>query len=330
MISVAVAQVLKQHRTQCNRWFVEARHRFPHLDAQLFSQFLQQDAVALLKRIEQQYPDQLERMVLVVYRHGLQLAGLRWCGEDSRFALLRRAWWHYLPECGEQLVQAPERVLVAFAHALRQLQEHPAADGGLWLRKMMALAPLLPQVDDWLRAGQILAWRCGLAHYRDSALREAERLDPVALLLALDATSGDWHQVRQQLQHNRWWVPGQRVPAGLQEQRRIGGLAGMGGVFTARPQVMAWGERLFVRSGDQHFELFADGWGASLQPADAPTPDAAPASLQIVRNRVQLGRQTGTLQDVHAISSAACTRDTVALTSGDSFQVILLSRTEAA
>lgn len=331
MVSVAVGRILKRHRALCNRWFAETRHRYPHLDAQVFAQFLQQDAAVLLAQVERAYPDQLEALVLAVYRHGLLLTGLRWCGADSGFVLLQRAWQRYLPECCEQLLQAPERVLIAFAHALRQLQDHPAADGRDWLHRMLALAPLLPQVDDWLRAGQVLAWRCGLAHYRESALQQAQQLNEVALLLALDA-SGRWPQVREQLQRNRWWRPGDALPLTLQEQRRIGALAGMGGVFTALPQVMASGERLFVISGQQHFELFADGWGASLQPAPAPdvAENIAPASLQVMRNRVQLGQQVHTVSDIHAITSVACTGDTVALTSADSFQVILLSRGGAA
>lgn len=328
MISAAVAHILRQHREACNRGFAEARHRFPHLDAQAFTRFLQDDARALLEVIEQHHPDQLEPLVLAIYHHGLQLAGLRWCGVDSQFALLQDVWRYTFPHWHHLLVQAPTRSLIAITHALRQLQDHPGADPLGWLQHMSTLATLYNDVELWLQAGQVQAWWCGLAHYRESALQQADRLPEIPLLIALDAAHlQKWPVVRAQLVANHWWTP-THPPAPMTEQRRVGGLAGMGGVFTALPLVFAQGDALLVQSGGQWFELYADARGAALQRIAQvnPTPPLAPRDAGFVRNRLQVDGHARTISDINTITSVACTRDTVAVTSADSFQVIVFAR----
>lgn len=329
MVSVAVARVLKQHREACNRWYFEARHRFPHLDQQAFSTFLQQDAAPLLARAEALPPAEFEVLVLAIYRHGLQLAGLRWCGHDSCFGLLQQAWQRFLPQALPLIRQTPDKALVALAHGLKQLADHPDADALLWLRQMTALTTLVTDLDDWLRAGQVLAWRCGMAHFRGSALVQSALLDDTVLLFVLDVNE---LPTRDRLQRafaaNRWWTPDQ-PPADLVEQRRVGGLAGMGGIFTALPQVFGVNDSLYVQSGERCFELHVDAYGASLLPAPAVTErlaDRASVPWSTARNQLTLDGRRCSFPDIHSISSVACTHDTVALTSADTFQVIVLSR----
>src|SRR5690606_40356915 len=116
----------------------------------------------------------------------LQLAGLRWCGHDSCFGLLQQAWQRFLPQALPLIRQTPDKALVALAHGLKQLADHPDADALLWLRQMTALTTLVTDLDDWLRAGQVLAWRCGMAHFRGSALVQSALLDDAVLLFVLD------------------------------------------------------------------------------------------------------------------------------------------------
>jgi hypothetical protein len=49
----------------------------------------------------------------------------------------------------------------------------------------------------------------------------------------------------------------------------VGSFTGFGGQFAMPPEIRAAGEVFFVKSGDRHFLLIADAYGAVLQPAGA-------------------------------------------------------------
>lgn len=327
MISRATAQVLKQHREPCNQLFSEARHRYPHLDSEAFTHYWQETTPAVLDAVLEHRPDQFEETVMALYRHGLALAGLRWCGADSRFLLLQEAWRDVLPACQALIVEAPEQTLMAFTHALKQLQDHPGAQAVQWLQQMRVLAQQQISLTEWLSAGQVLAWRYGMAHYRQSALNKADSL-PRALVSSLFELPAelDWPTARHHFEQHHWWTPESPEPD-MTLRVRLGGFAGMGGQFNALPLVTAQDNQLYVRCEERCYRLFADAYGVSLKNDTGHIPPATPTPPPRARQaRLDIDGETVSLPDLNRLSAVASTHDTVAVTSPDSFQILVFSR----
>jgi hypothetical protein len=152
----------------------------------------------------------------------------------------------------------------------------------------------------------VLAWRCGLAHFRDSALAASDRLPPALALSAVGAKqTDDWPATRARLLAEPWFHPGRDAVKG-ESAAQAGGFRGFGGPFVEPPRVAATESQLFVSSADQYWLLCADAFGATFHgvlEADyrAGKSESPPRGLRVPE---AMGK----------VTSAARTRTTVALT----------------
>ena len=144
--------------------------------------------------------------------------------------------------------------------------------------------------------GQVLAWRAGVAHFRQGALAAADTLPPDLALAAFGEPGAPWPQVHAQLMEYPW--------RGNADGREFGSFSGLGGDFGTPPQVRAAADGFIVRSGERHYLLVADAFGAVLHSATAPefeqaqtgTPSAVRldgAILHIGARRIELDVPAG-------------------------------------
>ena len=176
---------------------------------------------------------------------------------------------------------------------------------------MAALAPQVATVAQLRAVGQVLAWRAGVAHFRQGALAAADTLPPALALAAFGEPGASWPQVHAQLMANPW--------RGNAEGREFGSFSGLGGDFATPPLVRATDDGFIVRSAERHYLLVADACGAVLHSATAQEFDhaqtGAPASVRLDGATLQIGARRIELDVPAGDIAIAANAHTLAVTS---------------
>jgi len=264
MISQAFADVLAAGRSGFNHKAREAQRVFPAFRADAFLRFLEEGVDGLAVAVVEMDRPRLPAVVLAAYEVGLELIGRALVGPSARSQVLADAWRTLFPRMARLIAAQPSQVLGMLSNAIVHL-EGIGARTGQWGDELSMLAPHLESAAHLRIAGQVLAWRAGAAHYRAGAVAAAAAL-PEALALRAFGASGwsSWQSFRSDVEHDPWWGGGDAYAT---RERQAGSFTGFGGQFAVPPEVRAAGEVFFVKSGDRHFVLIADAYGAVLQPA---------------------------------------------------------------
>jgi len=277
MVGPALASVLRSGRAEFNARFTAARHLYPQLDGDTFTQFLQTAVNELAQATERVRPDRVAEVVIAAYDAALELAGQNLAGPNSRLPVIEEAWRKVLPKAATLVAKAPARVIAAVCNAVHQLASTPGARAAEWIGRMEALASDCDEVEVFLRLGQVAGWRAGLAHFRKSALAAADSLPEALALAAVGAKAKEgWPVEREKLLRNPWHDPADgQNHSGLRIVARVGAFRGFGGLFVKPPEVAAAGEHFLVRSGEDCWLLTADLFSATFHRAGKGEFDAA-------------------------------------------------------
>lgn len=332
-ISDDFANILRAERERCNARFAEARHRHADLDAQAFLAWLATAVDPLVTLVAQQAPQAAGRVAAALYDASLELVGAKLAGPAARQRHLERAWQTVLPAALPWLAVDPVRVVHGISNAVHHLSVTPGAGVTDWIEGMARVRPHCGDLDTWLRFGQFLAWRCGLAHFRDSALALADALPERLVLGTLSVHDGrTWDHVRDELRGRRWWLP-EAQPA-MRLVRRVGGFSGFGEPFRQLPVVFATGERILIKSGEDQWIVECDSYGTTLHRASEGEKEAArefvPKGLRIEGTTLRLDAHSLHIPDLAAVGQLAATDDTLALCSPDTYAVLLVSLPQGA
>lgn len=332
-LSSAFAQALAAGRPQFNARVAEARRRYPGLDAAAFGAFLADHFDPLVTAVAAVTPDHVGRVVVVAYDIALDLIGQGLVGRSARSAFLNRIWHEVVPGYARLIAHEPASVIGALVNAALNVEKVPGARAEEWLRAMLSVAASIESIAHLRFAGIVAAWRSGLAHLRDGALRAGNDL-PEAISLALvgAATKERWSELHDRLRADPWWVPGEGYEARLQRRIEIGAYTGLGGSFAMPPQVRSAQDGFVVRSGERYAFLVADAFGAVLHPAVAEEFDRADGRLsgpelpRLRGNRVELACGRVELDLPAEGLALAATEHTVAVTSPYTHAIRLLPR----
>ncbi|HEY1049841.1 MAG TPA: hypothetical protein VGE39_08805 [Prosthecobacter sp.] len=266
MLCDAFTQVLKSGRADFNQQVAQARRENPNFEDAAFSAFVQTCMDPLVAAVHAAAPEAVADLVQAMWETGLQLVAQRLAGPQAREPWINHTWQHVLPMAAAHVARAPGTMLGSFSNAAHHLSTTPGARPGEWIEVMTAAAGMTTDVNTLLKAGQVAAWRCGLAHYRESALRQAQELPPDLALVVLQVYDAEWPALHAALSADPWHVPGEDFHAG-HEVLRAGAFCGFGGLFPSPPHVIAANDQLFVRSGDEVWLLTADAFGATFHRA---------------------------------------------------------------
>jgi hypothetical protein len=315
-ISAPFAKVLAAGRTQFNHRVTEARRRFPGFDTTSFAAFLDTGVDAMVSAVAAVQPERLVPVVLTAYDMALELTGQALAGPKARNPLVNQAWQDVAPQYARLIVDHPLEVLGSLSNAAVNLARFPNVRGTQWIQGMATLAPHMASLPQFQALGQFLAWRTGMAHFRSGAISAADQLPPACVLAAMGVpASAAWADIREQLLANPWWTPSGTVHPGME----IGSFSGFGGEFFVPPEVRPCQGGFVVRSGQRHFLLVADTYGAVLHAALAEDFDSesGPARHGVAAHGTRLsidGREIAL--DLPAKGLViACNEHTVAVTS---------------
>jgi len=322
-MTTAFHDFLRAHRGELNARFAMARRRLPALDGGAFGAFL----VAAVEPLLAAVPERERSAVAhAAYDVALELCGQRLAGDGARDGRVGASWAALLVPAAGRIAEQPEAVLAAAANALVQLAAEPRARPDQWAHAMATTAMSAASLDQWLIAGQVAAWRAGLAHYRASALDAADRLPPALALALVGAPAGaEWAAVRARLRADPWHVPGETA-SGPRVVARVGAFRGFGGLFAVPPLVAAGGDHFLVMSDQDAWVLFADAFGATFHRAgDEDRRAAAGSAPRWNGQRIDVAGTSIEVAVRGEVTSAALAASTLAVTSSHSHALVLVA-----
>lgn len=329
-ISEPFAKVLSAGRAQFNQRVTEARRRYPAFDTGAFADFLQTGIDKVVIAVAQTVPERVSTTALVAYDMALELVGQALAGPKARNPLVNRIWQEVLPSYSRLVAEHPVEVLGTMSNAAVNIGKVSNARPDQWIREMCALASQVESLVHLQALGQVLAWRCGVAHFRLGAIQVADQLPEHLALAALGSNAGAaWSDVRDKLLADPWWTPipvhGSAVHPGLE----VGRFTGFAGEFDEPPEVRASPEGFFVRSKERYSFLVADAFGAVLHAASQEEFDHAkrhnfPKAVTLSRNRLVIGKREIDLDLPADHISVAHNTHTVAVTSPFTHAIRLL------
>ncbi len=282
LISPPLAQVLAAGRRQFNQRVEETRRRTPGFDGAAFSAFLQHQLDPLVSAVHAVAPARTAAVTLAAYDIALVLCTQGLAGPGARLPLLNDTWRTLMPRLASLIAEQPHDLLGALSNAAVHLGTVEGARPAEWVALMAGLGPRCETPAQLLALGQVLAWRAGLAHFRNGALRAAaalpEPLQREALLVPPETAPDVW---RGRLEATPWAGPVAR-PDGW----TLGDFTGFGGRFATPPELRVADAGVLVRSGGRHFMAVADACGAVLMASTAQAFDQGqapqrPASVRL-------------------------------------------------
>jgi hypothetical protein len=329
MISQDFAVVLQSNRADYNARYAEARRQNPDLDSNVFSRFLGEVADPLVQEVARRRPERIVEMVDAVYDAGLELIGQKLAGPASGARWIEEGWKRLVVPAATLLCESPNRALGSVSNAIYLLSTTPGARPREWIQRMEELAPKCSDLASYLKAGQVAAWKAGLAHFRQSALRAAGALPESVVLEVLGAPGGaTWEDLRRELELSPWYNPADPKPRrALQVVGQAGAFRGFGGAFSVPPEVVAAEEHFLVRSGEECWLLTADLFGATFHRATLEEYERKrkESEVWIKDGQVRWQDKSFEVPWPGGVTSAAINRHTLAVTSAYTHQVVLMT-----
>lgn len=332
MKSILLKQVFETERQFCNQAVSQAKHQSPLLEISDFQWFLTACLDPLMVHYDTVDFEEAKAVALSGFQHGLELTGLNWFKQPERKDLILNTWNTLFPNLLLLVSKHPGMIFSQTSN----LYSHLLTFGDLypknWLTLMVQVSStsILDSPKMYQSAGFAAAWLSGLAHLRDPALKEVHSLPSDIVMSLFKITEPNKvDDFLTRLNENRWIStydshPSRLLTSSYQPQIRVGQNSHLGGDFPEPPTVYASENQLLVKSGSLVWRLYADAFGATMILAHLEDltnlPDMAnhPDILAGFSSLTEL-------EDLRAFSSVACLTDTLALTSEDSFSVIIMS-----
>jgi hypothetical protein len=260
-LSPVLARLLAAGRPQFNARVAAARRGQPGFDAEALAEALRSRLDPVIVAVEIAAPDRVAAVLDAGFDVILGLVGQGIAGE--RAALIDHVWRRLAVAHAACVAERPFEVLGMLTNAALTLAGTRGARAEEWIERMEAIASLV-SADTLAPAGQVVAWRCGMAHFREGAIAAADGL-PAPLAAAAIGVCGEWADIREAIVADPWWTPpGEAAPSVL-----FGEFTGFGGPFPEPPSVRPSPNGFLIRSGSATGLLVANAWGATLHPAEA-------------------------------------------------------------
>ncbi len=302
---------LTERRERYNAAFTLARRARPRLDGEQFAHNLR----ALLAPVVAGLPaEQAKAAIEPLYDLCLNLTASE---HFRRSPALLEVWTRLLPLAGKELAEMPAYLAAALSNAAYNLEREAQTNVAGWFEMMERLHPLCISPEVWLKAGQVAAWLCGMAHFREQAIALGEQLTPEL----------------QHVLHPNWAQAVQDPWYGLRPDdarpkvvRTVGSFLGFGGRFRQPPWVAYCGAgRFLVEDGTESWVLSSDCFGSTLKPGTAEVSEDVRWDVGVNdHGELRWGEQMLELPGVGRVRSQATSEDLLVLTREDSHRIVVI------
>ena len=333
-----LAEALKRGRDRFNTKFAYARRRHPALDGEAVQNHLRLTLAPVAEAVHAVEPARVDEVVDALYDLLLELVGGGFIAAESRYPALLKAWREMLPRLPHLVAREPLRIAGAITNAVYNLSATATARTTFWIDEMARLGGACPNVESFLEAGKVVAWRSGLAEYREGALTACLNLDETLgrASLALAGSDTPIAPIVERLRQDRWLAPAAAMNPRSQDGRlrvvaAVGAFRGFGGVFVEPPKVLLSDGELLAYDRDNCWLVTADLFGATFHRTGNKPPAAertVPVDFKIDRGgRVMKGTQAATFSYLAEASSSAATGSTLAVTLPNSHSIYFVALT---
>lgn len=327
----AFAAALAARRDQYNARFALARRLRPELDGEVFKRFFASAATPLVEQVHALDPAAVDALVSTAYDIALELVAQRLTGPVAAQSVIGSGWIRLAAAAAPFLCEQPRWPLVAISNALLQLGALGQVAVARWLELLVRARPHCGDLAQWLQAGQVAAWLCGMAQYRGAALDVLAALPEAVQQVLLQLPDGvDPAPQLSGLRRSPWFLPGAAAP--VLQLRRLGGFSGFGGPFARPPQVACKDGELYVRAGEQCWTLLVDAFGhhlARIAPAQfiaaAAQPVPLPAGWRLQGSSLHAGQLQLDLGGAGALRSHACNAHTLLVSHAASHRLSVIA-----
>jgi hypothetical protein len=205
---------------------------------------------------------------------------------------------------------------------------------------MMRVGKNCQEVQHLLEVGKVVAWRSGMAHYRDGALDTCLNLDPQLARAALcisEANETPIDSIVFKLKGDPWlapWSASQNAPREkeLKIASVVGAFRGYGGLFISPPEVISSSGDFYVFDNENCWLMTADLFGATLHRLGTNLPDedkSATSDFTIdKKGRVYKAQNHVPFPELISPTSFAANDSTLAVTLPHSFGIYLVAMKE--
>jgi hypothetical protein len=284
-------------------------------------------------------PDRVDETTEALYDILLELTGKAYLGRETRYTALVTVWGKLFPKLARLLATDPARFARAATNAVYNLSATATARPTFWVDAMTEVGSHCPDVASFLEAGKVVAWRAGLAHYRQSALEAVKRIEPRLARIALalpESNDASIETIVGRLMIDPWLAPAAATESGQREKYLrivsvVGAFRGFGGVFVSPPEVALSGGELVAFDNENCWAITADLFGATFHRIGNSLPeiDERRAVFTIDKNgRVTKDSRSAAFAQLAGASSTASTESTLAVTIPHSHSVYLIALSE--
>jgi hypothetical protein len=324
-ISPALAGVLQTGRSYFNARVAEYSRTQTGFDTGALQGYIAGPLDRLARLAAERDPARLNALVAAAFDAQLTLQARG----KADLPVVLTIWNEVLPACLPVAMLRPRETIAALINAGLNLLATDNVRVAAWAQMLCRLGGRCSDLDTLRMLGQVLAWRCGAAHFRASALDVLDRL-PSGLARDALAVGGDddWPALLGRMRQDPWFDPAQGAATGLRVTHTVGGFAGFGGPFSCPPEVRVYGDGFVVRCRERHWYLSADVFGAVLHAGSAEEFAAgivASGALVWRDNTLNLGDQSCVLDLPVEGRQIACAPRTAAVTSRFSHTIRLFA-----
>jgi len=344
-VSSVLSTILKKHRESLNRTFKEMAIFNRRIDGSIFLQVVNNYIAPVVEAVHNKDPEKSEEVTLELYSLALELYSRKYLGPETRWPHINRLWKKTLPALASLIAQSPKTLPSHLTNAVFTLTKSRPELASKWLEEIANIAPGCSDASELSEAGKVLAWRCGMAHWRDSAMNTWQRLSKTLKLatlgLLLDEEDYDIDELETSLL-DRWHKPGIKL---IGEKEiciigRAGGFYGFDKEFVSPPEVLSSNNRIYVFDDQNCWSIHGDCFGIFLHPEgrDLPSTETSddatkPSSLVDKFTITQGGKITwngkkASIPLLKGLQSFACSKDFVAVTLPSTHAVFLLALTD--
>ncbi len=337
VITGAFARALEADRDRFNARFAMARRSTPRLDPAAFTEHLRVTVSPIVEAVHKASPEKVSGTVDALYDVSLDLIGRDMLGPQSRYPSMNEGWNSLLPEVGHLIAVSPRPVIAAVSNMLYNLSVMAGTRPSEWVEVMKWMAPYCNEdVPLFMQAGEVVAWRCGMAQYRGSALQTCRKMDPGWVRAALgipdskDAPAID--EILTRIENDPWLHPSHAALADDGKQLRIvavvGAFRGFGGQLISPPGVTLSDGQFMVSDSENSWALYADAYGSvMLRNGPAMPGKKKPAGQFSIGQggKVSAGKITADFPELQDFTSFTSNDTTLAVTLSASHSVYLVA-----
>ncbi|MCI0486287.1 MAG: hypothetical protein L0229_06770 [Blastocatellia bacterium] len=341
LIEGALAEALKRNRDRFNTKYALARRSVPALLPEAFAEHLRSTVSPIADVVGSHFVDCVDAVVDALYDLSLELVGKGFLGEQTRYPALLDGWRKLLVAVPHFLVSDPALVCGSVSNALYNLSTTAGARPGEWIKGMIQMGWICSDAASFLEAGKVIAWRSGMAHYREGALEACRKLDPDVARAALGVmdvkSAAPIDVILDRMARDPWQHPA-TVDHGMGRKKvlkivsRAGAFRGFGGLFPAPPRVAVRGGEFLVFDNETWWTLTADLFGSTLHRVGPKIPglknEINPAFKIDSSGRVLKESEGARFPALSKSSSSASNETTLAVTVPLSHSVYLVAMVE--